>query len=64
MTLSSSCERLGSIAKTSIFSIGSFNLKILEQNVKFEHKFHLVPNDFAVPSNGIIGKDFLKDLKA
>lgn len=55
--------KLVGIAKTPILSIGSFNLKFTEQNVDFEHKFHLVPDDFLIPSNGIIGKDFIKRFK-
>lgn len=55
--------KLTGIAKTPIFSIGSFNLKIVVQNIEFEHKFHLVANDFLIPSNGIIGKDFIKRFK-
>lgn len=52
--------KLTGIAKTPILSIGSFNLKIIEQGLEFEHKFHLVSDDFLIPSNGIIGKDFIK----
>lgn len=55
--------KLIGIAKTPIFSLGSFQLKIHEQNVDFEHKFHLVSDDFLIPSNGLIGKDFLKRFK-
>lgn len=55
--------KLVGIAKNPIFSLGSFNLKIIEQNVEFEHKFHLVSDDFLIPSNGIIGKDFIKRFK-
>lgn len=55
--------KLVGIAKNPIFSLGSFNMKIVEQNVEFEHKFHLVSDDFLIPSNGIIGKDFIKRFK-
>lgn len=55
--------KLAGIAKTPIFTLGSLNLKIVEQNTEFEHKFHLVSDDFLIPSNGIIGKDFLKRFK-
>lgn len=51
------------ITKNPIFSLGSFDMKIIEQNVEFEHKFHLVSDDFLIPSNGIIGKDFIKRFK-
>lgn len=55
--------KLIGIAENPIFSLGSFNLKFIEQNVEYEHKFHLVSDDFLIPSNGIIGKDFLKRFK-
>lgn len=48
------------ISKDPIFSLGSFDLTITIQNVNFKHKFHIVTDDFLIPSNGIIGKDFLK----
>lgn len=38
-------------------------MKITEQNVDLEHKFHIVSDDFCIPSHGIIGKDLLKRFK-
>lgn len=29
-------------------------------NISICHKFHVVPDDFGIPADGIIGKDFLK----
>lgn len=55
--------KLVGIAKNPIFSLGSFELKLYEQNVEFIHKFHLVSDDFLIPSNAIIGKDFIKRFK-
>lgn len=55
--------KMTGIVDTPLFSLGSFNLKIVEQNVEYEHKFHLISNDFKIPSNGVIGKDFLKRFK-
>lgn len=55
--------KLVGISQNPIFSLGSCNVKIIEQTVEFEHKFHIVPDDFFIPSNGIIGKDFLKRFK-
>lgn len=55
--------KLIGITKQPIFSLGSFNLKIVEQNIEYDHKVHLVPDDFLIPSNGILGKDFLKRFK-
>lgn len=55
--------KLIGITKNPIFSLGSINLKMNEQNFECEHKFHLVSDDFSIPSHGIIGKDFLKRFK-
>lgn len=55
--------KLIGIAKNPILSLGSFDLKITEQNVEFIHKFHIVSDDFLIPSNGIVGKDFIKRFK-
>lgn len=44
-----------------ISSIGTILIKIhLQNNIQISHKFHIVPDDFAIPSDGIIGKDFMK----
>lgn len=51
------------ITQTPIFTLGSFNLKIVQQHTEFEHKFHLISDNFPIPSNGIIGKDFIKRFK-
>lgn len=51
------------ITKDPIFSLGSFQLTLTIENIEFTHKFHLVPDNFLIPSNGIIGKDFLKRFK-
>lgn len=55
--------KLVGITQTPIFTLGSFNLKIIHQHTEFEHKFHLISDDFPIPSNGIIGKDFIKRFK-
>lgn len=52
--------KLTGISKTPIFSLGSFQIKITEQNEEFIHKCHIVSDDICIPSHGIIGKDFLK----
>lgn len=46
-----------------MLSLGSFNLNIVHENIILEHKFHLVHDNFPIPSNGIIGKDFIKRFK-
>lgn len=54
--------KLIGITKNPVLSLGSFNLVLVEQN-EFVHKFHFVSDDFSIPSNGIIGKDFMKRFK-
>lgn len=39
-------------------------MQILVHGTIFEHKFHLISDDFPIPPHGIIGKDFLKRFKA
>lgn len=55
--------KLTGITSNPLFSLGSINLGINEQNFKCEHKCHLVSDNFPIPSNGILGKDFLKRFK-
>lgn len=55
--------KLIGIAKSPLFSLGSFKMKIIAQEFEFEHKFHIVADDFLIPSSGLIGKDFLKRFK-
>lgn len=41
-------------------SLGSVILDIKIQNYAIDHKFYVVSNDFPMPSDGILGKEFLK----
>lgn len=41
-------------------SLGSVVLRIYVRKIAVEHKFHVVRDDFPMPSHGILGKDFLK----
>lgn len=41
-------------------SMGSLNVFLKFKHLTIEHTLHLVEDDFPIPSNGIIGKDFLK----
>lgn len=43
-----------------LFSIGSITIDLHFNNVVFEHKFHVVDENFDIPTQGILGKDFLK----
>lgn len=42
------------------FSKGSIQLIMIFQHLNIEHKVHLVPDSFPIPTDGIIGKDFLR----
>lgn len=41
-------------------SLGSVILDIKIQNYAIDHKFYVVSDDFPMPSDGILGKEFLK----
>lgn len=51
------------VTSEHISSIGTIIFDIIIENVAIAHKFHLVHDDFAIPSNGILGKDFIKKHK-
>lgn len=48
------------VTDESIHSLGTVNLLLFIDNVCIEHKFHLFDGNFNIPTDGIIGKDFLK----
>lgn len=48
------------ISGESILSLGSVKTNILFANHSIEHKFHVVSDDFQIPTHGILGKDFIK----
>lgn len=48
------------ITTEPITSFGTVQLDIYFQQNKISHTFHVVPNEFNIPSNGIIGKEFNK----
>lgn len=41
-------------------SLGSVVFRINVKKIAIEHKFHVVADNFPIPSHGILGKDFLK----
>lgn len=51
---------LKGISNERIESFGSINLTLIFENLSIEHQFHVVSDDFDIPSHGILGKDFLK----
>lgn len=46
------------VTRTPIYSIGTVLIDLFVGNLIIKHKFHVMPNDFNIPSDGIIGKDF------
>lgn len=56
------CEiiRIKGITNSAISTFGTVFIKLLIDNVSIEHKFHLVPDSIAIPTDGIIGKEFIK----
>lgn len=41
-------------------SLGSLNLILIFEHLSIEHKFHIVTDNFPIPTHGILGKDFAK----
>lgn len=50
---------LKGITQEGVNSFGSIFSKLLFDNTSIRHNFQVVDNDFPIPSNGIIGKDFI-----
>lgn len=48
------------ITDVPIRSLGSINSELLVNDYPLPQKLHVVPDDFNIPSDGILGKDFLK----
>lgn len=46
-----------------IFSLGSIYVELNFQGTIISQKFYVMPNDFCIPCDGIIGKDFIKAYK-
>lgn len=46
------------VIKTPIYSLGAVNIQIFANGLIITHKFHVMPNSFNIPSDGIIGRDF------
>lgn len=47
----------------SIASLGTILANLTFPNLIVQHRFHIVPNTFNIPSEGILGKDFVKRLQ-
>lgn len=48
------------ITKNIITSLGCANLQLYFNNSIITHEFHIVPDEFNIDTDGIIGKDFLQ----
>lgn len=51
------------ITNNLISSYGTIFLNLRFNDVTVSQLFHVVPDDFAIPSDGILGKDFIKKFK-
>lgn len=52
------CNIIG-IGHGSISTIGTTHTDLLVEGMKIPHKFHIVEDNFPIPTDGIIGRDFL-----
>lgn len=51
------------VTDLAIRSFGSIQSELLIQNCAIPQKLYVVPDDFNIPSDGILGKDFLKTFR-
>lgn len=54
---------ISGIGHDKIQSLGSTFSNIIAQSIPIEHKFHIVEDDFPIPTDGIIGRDFLTNYR-
>lgn len=52
--------KITGITENAIHSLGTTNVSLYFDDVELQHEFHVVDNDFIIPADGIVGKDFLK----
>lgn len=52
--------RIKGVTNGTISSLGTVMVDLHIENTTIEHKFHLVPDEMAIPTDGIIGKDFIR----
>lgn len=55
--------RIRGVTNDIIRSIGTVNLKIYFNENVIEQIFHVVPDDFNIPADGILGKDFNRNFR-
>lgn len=52
--------KINGITQDTISTIGTINTKLIIANFELFQKLHVVSDNFNIPSDGILGKDFLK----
>lgn len=52
--------RIKGVTEGHIESLGTIETNLFFENSSLPHTFHIVSNDFNIPSDGILGKDFVK----
>lgn len=60
---SSTQIKIKGVTQGIVNSIGTIESSILIDNTKIHQRFHVVPSNFSIPTNGILGKDFLRKYK-
>lgn len=55
--------RIKGVTDGSITSLGTISTKLFVSKFAIAHKFHIVPDMFNIPADGILGKDFLKKFR-
>lgn len=59
MELNNSCIiKIKGITNDIVRSLGTTSLDFFFNDITISHRFHVVPDEFNIPSDGIIGKDF------
>lgn len=56
--------RFSGITETYVESLGIVYCHIIVNNIVIKHAFHVVPENFNIPTDGIFGKDLCKAIKA
>lgn len=60
---SSNIIKIKGITDNAIESFGTVPLSFIFNDIVITHNFHVVPDNFCIPSDGIIGKDFNRRFK-
>lgn len=48
------------VSAEPIITYGSVMVDMYFDDLVVTHKFHVVPNNFAIPTDGLIGRDFMR----